>query len=152
MPLIHDPNRRVCQTCNRILEREAGNWTHPLNAPHDHEPVPKLDTEVEPEEHCDFCFVTLTEGYLIPANTFEMMPAVTAFGITFPAQISVTNWLACTACAGLIDADRWSRLTTRAISSHVARNGPMDAAVRQMIGTIHARLRENITGPLRRVP
>lgn len=140
---MHDPGRRVCAVCSRVLDEVEGKgWRHPLTGgePADHPAVPVLDTEVPARGLCDFCSADGT-AWVLPVRDFATVPGVSA---------SRGDWAACDACASLIRRGKWNELLDRAAHYFTLRHGPMPPEMRSSLRRLYAAVRRNATGPLRR--
>lgn len=141
----HDPNRRVCAVCKRVLDFDSGTNrnVHPYNTGLDHEPVPVADTEVDQVvEFCDFCYHPSTE-YEIPAQSFRYTDQ--------PTHGSADNWAACTDCALMIGRNDWNGLVRRVTEQYQVRGTPLSDMQIVHIKRLWRQLRPNITGPPRRL-
>ncbi|SDC25298.1 hypothetical protein [Actinokineospora iranica] len=134
----------ICRTCDTALDRhtddQGASYQHTLAAgPVDHDPVP-VQAPPDWRGKCDFCLDTAE--FVVPARDFTV-PGLDRY-------MSLGNWAACSACALLIGANRWTNLINRAAATHHRRHGTeINEATRTHLGRLYRRLRANITGPIR---
>lgn len=135
----------ICRVCSRGLDHyidaTGAGWQHTIaDLPADHDPVP-VPAPPGWRGRCDFC----TDGqgaFVLPANTFR------APGATNHA--SEGDWSACAECAALIRADDWRALEARVMVMFRRRHGfSMARESRLRTRRLYAKLRQNVTGPLR---
>ncbi|HEX5119836.1 MAG TPA: hypothetical protein VFW65_32015 [Pseudonocardiaceae bacterium] len=136
---------KVCATCgsalNSIIDEDGAGYIHPALADHSHEPVP-IDPPAGWTGECDFCGAK-RPTFVLPAASFELPR---------PGQYSEGNWAACDACASLLRTGSWSGLMGRTVRQFRRRWGfPMPAGMRFALHALHQRLRNNVTGPVRRL-
>lgn len=137
----------MCNICTHILDYDAAQhcFVHGSAAPKGHDPVPIPYVAENATIVCDLCSyqqVPLADVWTIPCRSFEMP--------TLPdmqPRISDGDWAACSACAALIRAGKWSELATAAIGRHATR--AYAPVMRAWVAELHARLRNNMTGPPR---
>jgi len=143
-PRYHVPGRRVCAACGRVLDyHEGSGWAHTFDPTlQDHPAVPVLDTEIPTVvEKCDFCFGDGTT-WILPARDFEVGPNHGSDG----------DWGACDQCAELIQTNQWTRLVQRVKDSWPHQHGmPMPSGSELWLRRTYRKLRDNITGPIRRI-
>ena len=102
-------------------------------------PVPSQDCVLK----CDFCSCTPI------SKSYDAAPICVQMGETV-IHLFDSKWAACTACAVLIDENRWEELTDRSITTWFAealRNrvkiGPRDLAeIKEEMTRLHQRFRE----------
>jgi hypothetical protein len=103
------------------------------------------DQIVEPfpgREMCDFCSERLTTQ-LYACKNFLVPRTKTAL---FQHE-SVGAWAACRTCAELVDGERWSELTDRALSNFIKQHGVPrygHCDVREQFREIHQLFREHL--------
>ncbi len=134
---------RVCAVCARVLDYAEGRgYFHGFGDNEaDHMAVPVVPSEVKVRPRCDFCY-TDESVWVLPARDF-----VADFGYG-----SQGDWSACECCGRLIDTNQWSRLLRRVVASRQARTRePMAELERMALSRLYRKLRQNVTGPLRRL-
>lgn len=134
----------TCRRCQRRLnvhvQGDRRNFIHATTADHSPEPV---ENEALPAALvCDFCFDDQPTT-AFPAEDFVLAP-------TDPLQVSIADWCACDACAGLlVDGDVvW--LVLRAVNAFHRRNGLVEGEWTQVAGLLDEAYRTLIrsrTGP-----
>jgi hypothetical protein len=155
--MIHDPNRRICAVCGRVLNHEDGLWVHPFGSPErlaaDHPVIAVLDTEINPAQvipRCDFCYADYPE-WLLPVGKISVL-AVDDQGNEIGQAMDDGLWGACGQCAHCIQGDHWEELLRRALTGYTTRTGTqITPEVAAGMTAIYQALRESVIGPLRRV-
>ncbi|QIN94647.1 hypothetical protein PP460_gp155 [Streptomyces phage Muntaha] len=89
---------------------------------------------------CDFCNEP-NPSWLVPSKSFEVM-----------GTMSLEEWLACDVCAKLVMHNQWSLLLTRVREFWWKNHDkPMSPLVVETMRLTYSKLRENITGPVRKI-
>lgn len=149
-PALPDLPPWICQTCGLPLELrmhpDVGTFQgHRPDDPDDHPAVP-VRPPADYVGECDFCGIKKTT-HVLPAKSFDA-PIQAEEGYT--RTLGDTGWSACRACATLIRRGAWDILLVRHQVIMERRLGePMEPFAVTAVQMLWARLRENITGPLR---
>jgi hypothetical protein len=103
---------------------------------------------------CDFCGLA-DPGYSYPARDFVMATLVTSKGPVDHHQ-SEGDWLACAACADLIEHDDYEGLTERSVERMYEKPitkavFPNKLEVAMMVGALHENFRAARTGAARTI-
>ena len=100
---------------------------------------------VEPfrgREMCDFCSERPTTQIYACKNFLVPLTQTAVF-----QRESVGAWAACRACAELVDGERWSQLTDRALTNFIKQHGVPrygHCDVREQFREIHQLFREHL--------
>lgn len=150
----------MCATCGRKLEEWIDDNNELIGYGHyardwrdDHVSVPIKAGTLPVRIFCDFCRdeTPLAECWTLPAKSFD----------TNTEWSSVGDWCACELCAQQIQLGSWEGLTNRAVNGSIRNNSdiarlskPQKYAIKKIMREdlvdLYRRLREHITGPLRR--
>lgn len=141
LPGMFVPGRMVCAVCGRVLDRYEGQgYAHSLPEDADHVAVPVPDTQMQPEERCDFCYTDHTE-WLIPARNF----VVNGHG-------SEGDWAACEDCYPFIPRNDWNGLLRHVKFRWQQRHEQvMPAEMEKGIKALYRGLRKNMSGAPRKL-
>ncbi len=141
----------ACAVCARVLNTildevtfERIGFEHTVGTVADHPAVPVHPSEIHTEGRCDFCHAP-HPAFELPAHDFPNPIVVPGERPSF----SRGDWAACAACAGSIRRGRWDDILDRALRRHAQTYGTPPPLVRILLRGLHARLRENVAGPLR---
>lgn len=134
----------ICRVCDRVLTTRTNQDGVTLeHGPHDRD-----DHEVEPIPappgwaggDCDLCGAK-PPTHVLPVKDFRVPGR--------PNETSQGNWAACEKCANLIKFRRWADLEQRVFAAQRGKGVPDLLIDRVGIHRLYARLRKNITGPIR---
>lgn len=140
----------VCQHALDIVTSEEGvTFIHASQDPDDHEVIP-VKPGPEWRGRCDLCSTPGPE-YVLPAHDFRV-----------PGQdlaMSGGGWAVCSECAPLIESNQWNAVARRTVAFYVAKHvsdlgQPGVPSVEDYSATVralHRKLRDNITGSIRRI-
>ena len=110
-----------------------------------------MSEPTESPPRCDFCFAA-NPKWIVPAKAFSVMVDKPE-GVKGPIGVrSVDEWYACTICAKLVQTSQWNRLLRRVVDSWGRRyEVPMPPKAVETLRRTYVQLRENMTGPVRRM-
>ena len=137
----------ICAVCRNALDicvtPDGVARVHTLQDPDDHEPVP---VEAPPwwRGRCDFCS-DRPAVFVLPVRSFRVPGSELAQ--------SDEDWSACANCGALIERNDWDQLRCRVASAMAAASS---GAISEdywetVLSLLHAAIRANITGPLKRI-
>lgn len=139
----------ICGVCGRVLD-----WSPILGFFHnlmdageelDHVavPVPAHEAPQQVRARCDFCSGE-NPTWELPARDFEF---------DIGGAGSIGDWAACDTCADLIRKNAWTALTKRSADWFGKNNNepPLDGPAFNRLKRMHRQLRQNITGPIRKL-
>lgn len=153
-------NVTICAVCQGALDTvtnaDGVSLIHAVQDADDHEVIP-VTPDAQWRGRCDFCSHPRAD-YELPARDFRVPNNDQA--------MSRGGWSACDVCAPLIERNEWNAIVRRAVTFYTAQHGnadyargaarheaqfvPVDAYAAN-IRALYRKLRQNITGPVRRV-
>lgn len=134
-----------CGVCGVLLNYLDGKPIHAgdLSGEIDHPTVPVPFNPQTARYKCDICAEVnddVTTAHTLPANDFDD-PVV-------PNAHCRGGWALCPTCSSHVKADDWPALAERAYEGLGESSKKYERELRAWIKLLHARLRENITGPI----